>query len=124
MEQDYKKFTPLVVLAFALAIFGVVQLLARRRKQPRSFREDPIGAIKDRGEIFAGRAQDATEDALMRLQESIDEIRGRLPEANRKRFDKRTAKRRKVLNQRLIDLNDQALSLVRDLRASSVFNRT
>jgi hypothetical protein len=37
-----------LALAVALAAFGLTRLLQRKRK-PRSFREDPIGALKDRG---------------------------------------------------------------------------
>ena len=80
-------------VAAVLAAVGLAMLLLRKRK-PRSFREDPIGALKDRGEIFADKAQEATEEALTRLQETLDEIRERLPEVNRKRLAKR--RKRKI----------------------------
>jgi hypothetical protein len=115
-EQGLKKYAPLVVAALLLVV-GLAQL--RKRRKPRSFREDPIGAIKDRGELIADRAQGATEEALARLQESLDELRGRLPEMNRKRLDKR----RKEMNKRLAILNDQAQSLLKDVRSSSIFHR-
>ena len=116
-DRSFMKYLPLVGAAALLAI-GVAQLLNRQRK-PRSFREDPIGALKDRSELVASRAQEATEEALARIQESLDEIRGRLPELNRKKLEKN----RKVLNQRLADLSDQAQTLLKDLRANNVFSR-
>src|SRR5262245_51322733 len=115
-ERGMTKFLPLLAVA-GLVIFGIMQL--RRQRKPRSFREDPIGALKDRGEILADRAQGATEDALAMLQESLDELRGRLPELNRKRMDKR----RKELNKRLGALNAQAQALLKDVRSSSMFSR-
>lgn len=115
-ENNYMKFLPLVGLA-ALVAFAIAQL--RRQRKPRSFRDDPIGALKDRSELIADRAQGATEDALARLQESLDEIRGRMPEMNRKRMDKR----RKELNKRLTVLGDQAQDLLKDLRSNTMFSR-
>jgi hypothetical protein len=115
-ERGIVKYLPLLGVAILL-IVGIAQL--RRRRKPRSFREDPIGALKDRGEIIADRAQGATEEALGRLQESLDELRGRLPEFNRKRMDKR----RKELNKRLATLNAQAQALVKDVRSNSMFSR-
>ena len=115
-ERSFLKFVPFAV-AIGLIVFGVVQLLRRQRK-PRSFREDPIGALKDRGQIVAGRAQEATEEALGRLQESLDEIRDRLPD-----FNRRSRKSRKELNGRLGELTSQAQELLRELRAGSVFSR-
>ena len=115
-ERGYMKYVPLLAAAILL-IVGIAQL--RRRRKPRSFREDPIGALRDRGEMLADRAQSATEEALSRLQESIDELRGRLPELNRKRTDKR----RKELNKRLVALNTQAQALLKDVRSSSIFSR-
>jgi hypothetical protein len=115
-ERGLMKFLPLLAVA-GLVFFAITRL--RRQRKPRSFREDPIGALKDRGEIIADRAQGATEDALARLQESLDEIRGRLPELNRKRMDKR----RKELNKRLVALNSQAQALLKDVRSSSIFSR-
>jgi hypothetical protein len=115
-ERGFMKYVPLLA-AVILLLVGVAQL--RRRRKPRSFREDPIGALRDRGEMIADRAQGATEEALARLQESLDEVRGRLPEFNRKRMDKR----RKELNKRLGMLNAQAQALLKDMRSSSMFSR-
>jgi hypothetical protein len=116
-DRALMKYLPLA-LAAILAAFGVTQLLRRQRK-PRSFREDPIGALKDRGEIFAGRAQDATEDALARLQATLDDIRDRLPDVNNKSF----RRNRKEVNKRIADLSSQAQDLMKDLRANGVFSR-
>jgi len=115
-SRGFMKYLPLFGVA-ALLILGIAQL--RRRRKPRSFREDPIGALKDRGELIADRAQDATEEALGRLQESLDELRGRLPEINRKRLQKR----RKDLDKRLAALNAQAQELLKDVRSNRIFSR-
>jgi hypothetical protein len=116
-REGYMKYLPLAFGAVLVA-FGVSQLLRRQRK-PRSFREDPIGALKDRSEIVAGRAQEATEEALARVQETLDEIRGRLPDTNRRRLEKR----RKELNKRVSALGDQAQELLKELRANNVLSR-
>lgn len=116
-ERNLMRYAPFAVV-FALLAFAAAQLLRRQRK-PRSFREDPIGALKDRGEIVASRAQEASEEALVRLQESLDEIRERLPELNRRKL----RKSRKEVNSRLTDLAGQAQDLLKDLRASGVFSR-
>ncbi|HET9221157.1 MAG TPA: hypothetical protein VFO07_01570 [Roseiflexaceae bacterium] len=115
-ERGILKYLP-VLAAAGLVIFGILQL--RRQRKPRSFRDDPIGALKDRGGILADRAQGATEDALAMLQETLDEIRGRLPELNRRRMDKR----RKELNKRLGVLNTQAQALLKDVRSTNMFSR-
>jgi hypothetical protein len=117
-REDYMKFLPVGLGAIVLGVAAVLLLLRRPRK-PRSFREDPVGALKDRSEIVAGKAQEATEEALARIQETIEEIRGRLPDVNRKQFEKR----RKQLNQRLAVLGDQAQDLPKELRASSPLSR-
>ena len=44
-----------------------------------------------------------------------DELRGRLPEVNRKQLNKR----RKEINKRINDLSEQAQALLKELRASS-----
>ena len=116
LERGYMKFLPFVVAVVLLAL-GIAQL--RRRRKPRSFREDPIGALKDRSELVANRAQEASEEALARIQESIDEIRGRLPEVNRKRMQKR----RKEINKRIATIGDQAQELLKELRANTMFSR-
>ncbi len=116
-DSGFGKFLALAC-AVALAAFGITRLLQRQRK-PRSFREDPIGALKDRGELVASRAQAAGEDALGHLQSTLDEIRDRLPEGSRKRF----RRGRKDLNARIGDLSSQAQDLVKDLRSSRVFGR-
>lgn len=116
MERSFMKYLPVGVAAL-LVILGLVQM--RRQRKPRSFREDPIGALKDRSEHFVDRAQEASDEALTRLQESLDEIRGRMPELNRKRMQKR----RKEMNKRLAVLNDQAQDMLKELRSSSVFSR-
>jgi hypothetical protein len=116
-REGYLKYLPLAFAAILIA-FGIAQLLGRKRK-PRSFREDPIGALKDRSEIVAGRAQEATEEALARVQDTLEEIRGRLPEINRRRLDKR----RKELNKRIAGLGDQAQDLLKELRANTAFSR-
>jgi hypothetical protein len=115
-ERGMLKYLPLLAAA-GLVIFGILQF--RRQRKPRSFREDPIGALRDRGGILADRAQDATEEALAMLQDSLDEIRGRLPELNRRRMNKR----RKELNKRLGVLNTQAQALLKDVRSSNMFSR-
>jgi TolA-binding protein len=115
-DRGFMKYLPLVGAAIVLLV-GITQL--RRRRKLRSFRDDPIGALKDRSEIFVDRAQEATEEALGRLQESLDELRGRLPELNRKRMQKR----RKELNKRLATLNEQAQALLKDMRSTSLFSR-
>jgi hypothetical protein len=116
-ERGFLKIVPLAIVA-ALVAFGIAQLLRRQRK-PRSFREDPIGALKDRSEIVAAKAQEATEDTIARLQESLDEIRDRLPEFNRRRFQKG----RKELNGRVAELTNQAQDLLKELLANSMFSR-
>jgi gas vesicle protein len=116
-REDYMKFLPAGLVAIVLGAAAV--LLLRRPRKPRSFREDPIGALKDRSEIVAGKAQEATEEALARIQETIDEIHKRLPDLNRKQFDKR----RKQLNQRLAALGEQLQDLLKELRANSVLSR-
>ena len=116
-DRALMKYLP---FAFAgiLAVFGITQLLRRQRK-PRSFREDPIGALKDRSEIVAGKAQEATEEALARLQATLDDIRDRLPDVNSKSF----RRGRKEANKRIADLSSQAQDLLKDLRANGVFSR-
>jgi hypothetical protein len=116
-ERGFMKYLPLVGAAILLVV-GIAQFFAKRRK-PRSFREDPIGALKDRSELVAERAHEASEEALARLQESIDEIRARMPEFSRKRVDKR----RKEYANRLTALGDQAQTLLKELRANNVFSR-
>jgi hypothetical protein len=116
-NQNYMKFLPAGLVAIVLGVAAI--LLLRRPRKPRSFREDPVGALKDRGEIVASKAQEATEEALSRIQETIEEIRGRLPDVNRKQFEKR----RKQLNQRLAILGDQAQDLLKELRANSPLSR-
>jgi hypothetical protein len=116
-DRTSMKYLPLA-LAAILAVFGISQLL-RRQQRPRSFREDPIGALKDRGEIVAGKAQEATEDALARLQATLDDIRDRLPDVNSKSF----RRNRKEVNKRIAALSVQAQDLLKDLRANGVFSR-
>jgi hypothetical protein len=116
-REDYMKYLPAALVALLLGFAAVV--LLRRPHKPRSFREDPVGALKDRGEIVAGKAQEATEEALARIQETLEEIRGRLPDVNRKQLQKR----RKELNQRLAVLGDQAQDLLKELRANSMLSR-
>ena len=116
-REDYMKFLPAGLVAIVLGVAAI--LLLRRPRKPRSFRDDPVGALKDRSEIVASKAQEATEDALARIQETIEEIRGRLPDVNRKQFEKR----RKALNQRLAVLGDQAQDLLKELRANSPLSR-
>jgi len=60
-----------------------------------------------------------TEEALARIQETIEEIRGRLPDVNRKQFDKR----RKQVNERLAVLSDQAQDLLKELLVNSTLSR-
>lgn len=116
-ENSYMKY---VGLAFALILagFGITRLLRRQRK-PRSFREDPIGALKDRGEIVANKAQLASEEALARMQATLEEIRDRLPEVSSKQIQRG----RKDLSKRIGDLGGQAQDLVKDLRANGMFSR-
>jgi hypothetical protein len=116
-ERGIIKFLPLLAATGGLAVLGIT--LLRRQRKPRSFRDDPIGALKDRGEMLADRAQGATEEALAMLQDSLDELRGRLPDMNRRRM----GKRRKELNNRLDALNAQAQALLKDVRSSSLFSR-
>ena len=116
-DRTYMKYLPLV-FAGLLAAFGITQLLRRQRK-PRSFREDPIGALKDRSEIVAGKAQEASEEALARLQATLDDIRDRLPDVN----SKTVRRSRKEANKRIADLSSQAQDLVKELRANGVFSR-
>jgi len=117
--QERSWATYLSVAGAALLLAGVAAALLRRERKPRSFREDPIGAIKDRSGLLAGRAQDASDELLTRLQESLDELRGRLPDVNRRKLEKR----RSHLNHRLADLNSQVQALVKDLRGNSLFHR-
>lgn len=116
-DRALMKYLPFAFAAI-LAAFGITQLLRRQRK-PRSFREDPIGALKDRSEIVAGKAQEASEEALARLQATLDDIRDRLPDVNSKSF----RRSRKEVNKRIADLSSQAQDLVKDLRANGVFSR-
>ena len=116
-QEDYMKFLPAGLVALVLGVAAV--LLLRRPRKPRSFREDPVGALKDRSEMVANKAQEATEEALARIQETIEEIRGRLPDVNRKQFDRR----RKQVNQRLTVLSEQAQDLLKELRANSPLSR-
>lgn len=117
--QERSWATYLSIAGVVLLLAGAVVTLLRRERKPRSFREDPIGAIKDRSELLAGRAQDASEELLKRLQESLGELQGRLPDVNRRKLEKRRAH----LNQRLLDLNGQVQALVKDLRGNSLFSR-
>ncbi|HNP72894.1 MAG TPA: hypothetical protein PLO33_10185 [Kouleothrix sp.] len=116
-ENGYGKY---VALAFALILagFGITRLLQRQRK-PRSFRDDPIGALKDRSEIVANKAQIASEEALTRIQATLEEIRDRLPEVSNKQIQRG----RKDLTKRINDLTGQAQDLVKELRGNSVFSR-
>ena len=107
-----------LALAIGLAAFGITRLLQRQRK-PRSFREDPIGALKDRSQIVANKAQAAGEDAIERLQATLDEIRDRLPDVN----SKQVRRSRNDLNKRVATLSGQAQDLLKELRANSVFSR-
>ncbi len=116
-NHDYMKFLSVGLVAIVLGVAAV--LLLRRPRKPRSFREHPVGALKDRSEIVAGKAHAVTEEALARIQETIEELRGRLPDVNRKQFEKR----RKQLNQRLAVLGDQAQDLLKELRANSSLSR-
>jgi hypothetical protein len=116
-REDYMKYLPAGLVALVLGVAAV--LLLRRPRKPRSFRDDPVGALKDRSEIMASKAQEAMEEALARIQEAIEEIRGRLPDVNRKQLDKR----RKEMNQQLAVLNDQAQALLKELRANSPLSR-
>jgi hypothetical protein len=116
-DRALMKYAPFGFAAVLLA-FGISQLLRRQRK-PRSFREDPIGALRDRGEIVAGKAQEASEEALARLQATLDDIRDRLPDMNSKGF----RRSRKEVNKRIADLSSQAQDILKDLRANGVFSR-
>src|SRR5689334_2379871 len=116
-NENFMKFLPAGLVALVLGVAAV--LLLRRPRKPRSFRDDPVGALKDRSEIVASKAQEATEEALARIQETLEEIRGRLPDVNRKQLEKR----RKQLNQRLAVLGDQAQDLLKELRANSPLSR-
>lgn len=107
-----------LALAVALAAFGLTRLLQRKRK-PRSFREDPIGALKDRGEIVASKAQAVSEDTIERLQATLDEIRDRLPEVSRKQIERG----RKDANKRFAELTSQAQDVAKQLRSNSMFSR-
>ncbi|GAB4198996.1 MAG: hypothetical protein OHK0022_18850 [Roseiflexaceae bacterium] len=113
LERGWAKYLPIVLVALLFG-FGITQLLRRERK-PRSFRKDPIGALKDRSELLADRAQDATEELAARLQSSLDELRDRLPDAR----TRKSQKRRATLNRRLHDLNGQVQALVKDLRGKA-----
>jgi hypothetical protein len=117
-ERSLAKALP-VLLAAGLIVYGISQL--RKRRKPRSFREDPIGALKDRGEMLAGRAQSAGEDAIARLQESLDELRAYLPEVDQRQL-KRTQKN---VNKRFAEISDQAQALLDEVRSNSsqIFNR-
>ena len=116
-DRTYMKYLPLV-FAGILAALGITQLLRRQRK-PRSFREDPIGALKDHSEIVAGKAQEVSEEALARLQATLDDIRDRMPDVN----SKSVRRSRKEVNKRIADLSSQAQDLVKELRANGVFSR-
>src|SRR5215207_1208768 len=108
-QEDYMKFLPAGLVAIVLGVAAV--LLLRRQRKPRSFREDPIGALKDHSEIVAGKAQEASEEALARLQTTLDEIRDRLPDMNSKQI----RRGRKQVNKRIATLSGQAQDLVKDL---------
>src|SRR5215216_3623351 len=116
-NEGYMKFLPAGLVALVLGVAAV--LLLRRPRKPRSFREDPIGALKDRSEIVAGKAQEASEEALARLQATLDDIRDRLPDVNSKSF----RRSRKEVNKRITDLSSQAQDILKDLRANGVFSR-
>jgi len=116
-DRALMKYLPFVFAAI-LAAFGIAQLL-RRQQKPRSFRVDPIGALRDRGEIVAGKAQEASEEALTRLQATLDDIRDRLPDMNSKSF----RRNRKQVNKRIASLSSQAQDILKDLRANGVFSR-
>lgn len=116
MERGWMKYASIAAVA-ALSILGVLRLLKPRK--PRSFREDPIGAIKDHSEIIAGKAHDTTEELFTRIQDSLNEVKGRLPE-----IDSRTvSKQRKQLEKKLTALNDQAQALVKETRKTGLFSR-
>ena len=116
-DRSMLKYLPLA-LAVVLAVFGISRLLQRKRK-PRSFREDPIGALKDRSEIVANKAQEASGEALARLQATLEEIRDRLPEVDKKGL----RRGRKEVNSRIADLSSQAQGLVKELRSNGIFSR-
>lgn len=116
-DRGFMKYVPIAFVAI-LAAFGISQLLQRQRK-PRSFRDDPIGALKDHSEIMAGKAQDASEEALARLQATLDEIRDRLPDVNSKQI----RRSRKQVNKRIASVSSQAQDLLKDLRSNGVFSR-
>ncbi|HEU4326570.1 MAG TPA: hypothetical protein VFS21_25740 [Roseiflexaceae bacterium] len=111
LERGWAKYLPIVLVALLFG-FGIAQLLRRERK-PRSFRKDPIGALKDRSELLADRAHDVTEELAARLQSSLDELRDRLPDTRARK----PLTRRDALNRRLHDLNGQVQALVKDLRS-------
>ena len=95
-DRGMLKYLPIALAAIVVAAFGIARMLRRQRK-PRSFREDPIGALKDRSEIVAGKAQEVSEEALARLQAAIDDLRERLPDVDRKTIQRG----RKEANRRL-----------------------
>ncbi len=68
-EKSYLTYLP-IALGVALVAF-VISLVMRRQRKPRSFREDPIGALKDRGEIVANKAQAVSEDTIERLMATV-----------------------------------------------------
>ena len=91
-------------------------LLQRERKPAASattWRAE--GSQRNYCQQGAGRG----EDAIERLQATLEEIRDRLPEVDKKQL-RRT---QKDLNKRVADLNSQAQDLIKELRASSMFNR-
>lgn len=113
MSRDMNKWLP--VLAIVAGVVWMLILRKNRRRPMRSFREDPVGALKDRTLRLRLRASDAGEEALERIQEALEEMRERLPEMN----GRRGRRKKKEIRSRLYSLSEQAQELVRELRANA-----
>lgn len=113
LERGWAKYLPIVLVAVLFGL-GFAQLLRRERK-PRSFRRDPIGALKDRSELLTDRVHDVTEELAARLQSSLDELRDRLPDAH----TRKPVTHREAFNQRLHDVNGQVQALLKELRSKA-----
>lgn len=105
----------------AIGIAGIAVLIGQltKTRKPRQFRDDPVGALKDHRDVVLDKAHSATDEAIANIQESLDELRGRLTDFNRQ--NKRRQQRK--LNKQIDMLNKKMQRIVHDLRATASFER-
>ena len=111
----------IVYLVGAIGLTGIALLISQLNKtrKPRQFRDDPVGALKDQRDVVLDKAHAATDEAVANIQESLDELRGRLTDFNRQ--NKRRQQRK--LNKQIDTLNKQMQRIMHDLRATALLER-